>query len=142
MKLINGKNFFSIVCISFTLIVTAKLVIEAITGHFDNNYTVNIFCCLFFSVVITGILSLHFYLQRFPLIPVLAGQYLAVIAATVGLVRLMDIAADTDTNAMWQMIASVTIPFVLSAAVYYIAFFRQIKRANEILAELSPPSAE
>lgn len=137
MKLINKKNYISIVCISFTLIVCGKLLIEKAFGFTDVHYTSNIFICLGFSVIITAALALHFYLQRFPLIPVLTAQYLLVIGATAGFVKAADVVAGTDTNAMWQMILSVTIPFVVSAAVYYISYFRQIKKANEILAEIS-----
>jgi len=137
MKLINKRNCISIVCISFTLIVCGKLLIEKAAGFTDVHYTGNIFACLGFSVIITAVLALHFYLQRFPLIPVLAVQYLLVVAGTAGFVKVTDIIAGTDTNAMWQMIVSVTIPFAVSAAVYYIAYFRQIKKANDILAEIN-----
>ena len=137
MKLINRKNFISIVCISFTLLVCGKLLLEKCMGFTDVHYTGNIFTCLFFSVIITAILALHFYLQRFPLLPVLALQYLGVAGATVGFVKLADMVGETSTDAMWQMILSVTIPFVASAAVYYIVYFRQIKKANDIIAELN-----
>ena len=137
MKLINKKNCISIVCISFTLIVCGKLLIEKDAGFTDVHYTGNIFACLGFSVIITAVLALHFYLQRFPLIPVLAVQYLLVVAGTAGFVKVTDIIAGTDTNAMWQMIVSVTIPFAVSAAFYYFSYFRQIKKANDILAEIN-----
>ena len=92
------------------------------------------------SIIITAVLALQFYLQRFPLIPVLIAQYAIVAGATVGFVKLADVIADTDTNAMWQMILSVTIPFIISAAVYYITFFKQIKKANDIIAEINQSS--
>jgi hypothetical protein len=136
MKLINRKNFFTIVCISFTMIVTGKLIFEKIIGHFDRYYSDNIFICLGFCVVIPAVLSVHYYLQRFPLLPVLIGQYLVVLGATVLFVLTVDKISGTDTNAMWQMIVSVTIPYVLGAAYYYFMFFRQIGKANDILAEL------
>ena len=136
MKLINRKNFISIVCISFTLIVCGKLLLEGMMGVTDRNYTMNIFCILGFSIIITGALAAHFYLQKYPLIPVLIGQYAAVVGTVVALVKLTDLIAGTETKSMMQMIISVTIPFVVSAAVYYISFFRQIKKANEILAGL------
>lgn len=136
MKLINKHNFISIVCVSFTLIVCGKLLLEKIMGFTDKYYTENIFTCLCFSVIITLVLALHSYLQRFPLIPVLIGQYVVVLVAVVGFVSLADIIAGIETNAIWQMILSVTIPFIISAFVYYIAFFRQVKKANSILAEL------
>ena len=137
MKLINKKNFISIVCISFTLIVCGKLLIEKAFGFTDVHYTGNILLCLGFSVIITAALALHFYMQRFPLVPVLAVQYLLVIGTTAGIVKAVDVIAGTATNAMWQMLLSVTIPFMVSAAVYYMAFFRQIKKANDILAEIN-----
>ena len=51
-------------------------------------------------------------------------------------VSLVDVIAGIETNAIWQMILSVTIPFIVSAFVYYITFFRQVKKANSIIAEL------
>ncbi len=137
MKLINKKNFISIVCISFTLIVCGKLLIEKAAGFTDVHYTSNIFACLIFSVIITAVLALHLYLQRFPLIPVLTGQYAGVIGVTIAFVKITDIITGTDTNAMWQMLLSVTIPFFVSAFVYYNIYFRQIKKANNIIAELN-----
>ena len=134
MKLIGKKNFISIVCISFTLIVCGKLLLEAAIGFTDKNYTMNIFGILAFSVMITSVLALHFYLQRFPLIPVLIGQYAGVLGATVAFVKITDLIAGTETKHMWQMLLSVTIPFVISAVIYYISFFRQIDRANDIIA--------
>ena len=137
MKLINKNNFISIVCISFTLLVCGKLLLEKSMGFTDVHYTENIFTCLFFSLIITAILALHFYLQRFPLIPVLIVQYLSVIGVTAGFVKIADMIGNTSTNAMWQMMLSVTIPFIVSAVVYYITYFRQIKKANAIIAEIN-----
>ena len=137
MKLINKKNYFQIVCISFTMIVTGKLLLEKIIGFTDKHYTENIFTCLAFSVMITAVLSLHYYLQKFPLIPVLIGQYAVIIGLVVGLVKIADVMVGTTTNAMWQMLLSVTVPYIISAVVYYILFFRQVKKANSILSELS-----
>ena len=137
MKLINRHNFISIICISFTLIVCGKLLLEKIIGFTDKHYTENIFTCLAFSVMITAVLSLHYYLQKFPLIPVLIGQYAVIIGLVVGLVKIADVMVGTTTNAMWQMLLSVTVPYIISAVVYYILFFRQVKKANNILNELS-----
>ena len=137
MKLINRQNFISIICISFTLIVCGKLLLEKIIGFTDKHYTENIFTCLAFSVMITAVLSLHYYLQKFPLIPVLIGQYAVILGLVVGLVKIVDVMVGTITNAMWQMLLSVTAPYIISAVVYYILFFRQVKKANNILSELS-----
>ena len=136
MKLITRKNFISIVCISFTLIVCGKLILEKLTDFTDKHYTENIFICLGFSVFITLILSLHYYLQRFPFIPVFLGQYAVTVALVFLLVWVSGHFSENSPNAYRDMFISVTIPFICGAAVYYISFFRQIKKANKILEEM------
>ena len=137
MKLINKRNFISIVSIFFTLITCGKLLYERALNFTDRYYTDNIFTILGFSVLITLILSLHFYLQKFPFWLVLIAQY----ALTVGIVFLaIFIHGRFSTNAptaYWDMFVSITIPFLIGALVYYICFFVQIKRANKVLEKLN-----
>ena len=137
MKIINKRNFVSIVCIFFTLITCGKLLYERALNFTDRYYTDNIFTILGFSVLITLILSLHFYLQKFPFWLVIIAQY----ALTVGIVFLaIFIHGRFSTNAptaYWDMFVSITIPFFIGALVYYICFFVQIKRANKVLEKLN-----
>ena len=137
MKLINKRNFISIVCIFFTLITCGKLLYERALNFTDRYYTDNIFTILGFSVLITLILSLHFYLQKFPFWLVIIAQY----ALTVGIVFLaIFIHGRFSTNAPTayrDMFVSITIPFLIGALVYYICFFVQIKRANKVLEKLN-----
>ena len=136
MKLINKRNFVSIVCIFFTLITCGKLLLEKAYGFTDKYYTDNIFTILALSVLITLILSLHFYLQKFPFLLVLIAQY----ALTVGIVFLAIFIhgqfSENAPTAYWDMFVSITIPFFVGALVYYICFFAQIKKANRILEKL------
>ena len=136
MKLINRKNFVQIVCIFFTLITCGKLLLEKAYGFTDKYYTDNIFTILGFSVLITLILSLHFYLQRFPFLLVFIAQY----ALTVGIVFLAIFIhgrfSENAPTAYWDMFISITIPFLFGALAYYIIFFVQIRKANRILDEL------
>ena len=94
-----------------------------------------IFCVI--TVLITLILSLHFYLQKFPFWLVIIAQY----ALTAGIVFLaIFIHGRFSTNAptaYWDMFVSITIPFIFGALVYYICFFVQIKRANKVLEKLN-----
>jgi predicted tellurium resistance membrane protein TerC len=136
MKLINRHNFISIVCISFTLIVCGKLLWEKSSGFIDRYYTENIFTCLGVSVLATFVLSLHYYLQRFPFIPVVIGQYLALIGFVFLCIWIMGHFTDNAPSAYRDMFVSVTIPYVIGAVVYYISFFLQIKRANEVFENL------
>lgn len=136
MKLINRNNFISIVCITFTLVVCGKLLLEKSTGFIDRYYTENIFTCLGISVLATFVLSLHYYLQRFPFIPVVIGQYLALIGFVFLCIWIMGHFTENAPSAYKDMFVSVTIPYVAGAIVYYISFFRQIKRANEVFSNL------
>lgn len=136
MKLINKHNFISIVCITFTLVVCGKLLLEKSTGFIDKYYSENIFTCLAISVLATFVLSLHYYLQRFPFIPVVIGQYLALIGFVFLCIWIMGHFTDNAPSAYKDMFVSVTIPYVAGAIVYYISFFRQIKRANEVFSNL------
>ena len=137
MKLINRKNFISIVCISFTLLVCGKLLLEYAYDFTDRYYTQNIFMCLLFSVLITFILSLHYYLRQFPFLPVLIGQYLITVGLIVAGIRIAGYFTEEAPTAYRDMILSVTVPFVVGAIVYYIIFFRQIRKANAQLEELN-----
>ena len=137
MKLINKSNFISVVCISFTLIVCGKLLLELALDFTDRYYTQNIFMCLLFSALITFILSLHYYLRNLPFLPVLIGQYLLTIGLTVFGIWVAGKFTDEAPTAYRDMIISVTIPFVAGAIVYYIIFFRQIRKANAVLEELN-----
>jgi ABC-type Mn2+/Zn2+ transport system permease subunit len=136
MKLITRKNFISIVCISFTLIVCGKLLLEKAYGFTDKYYTENIFMCFGFSVLITLILSLHFYLQKYPFIPVFIGQYLVTLIVVFLGIWIAGHFTENAPTAYRDMFISVTIPFFFGAAVYYISFFRQIRKANRMLEGL------
>ena len=136
MKIINRNNFISIVCVSFTLIVCGKLLLEKSMGFVDKNYTENIFMCLGISVLVTAILSLHYYLQNLPFIPVVIGQYILVIGIIFAGIWIGGHFSENAPTAYWDMFISVTIPYVIGAVVYYISFFLQIKKANETIAQL------
>jgi len=136
VKLINKNNYISIVCISFTCVVCGKLLLEKCLGVTDRFYTENIFTCLLGSVVITWVLSLHYYLQKFPFIPVFIAQYLLVVGFVVFGIRILSVFTDIAPHGYRDMIVSVSIPFVIGGVLYYIAFFREIRKANKKLEEL------
>lgn len=137
MKLINRHNFISIVCISFTAVVCGKLIFERLIGFTDANYSDNILTCLAISVFVTGVLSLHYYLQRFPLIPVMIVQYAVTIGAVFLFVWISGFFEPQSPSAYRDMFVSVTIPYIVGAFIYYLSFFRQVRRANEMINEIN-----
>lgn len=137
MKLITKHNFFYIVCVSFTLITTGKLLLEKIDGFTDRYYSENIFTILAISILGTLVLATHYYLRRFPFIPVFIGQYLVTIGIVCLAIRIGQEFTDFAPTAYKDMIISVTIPFVIGAIVYYVAFFHEIKKANKLLENMN-----
>ena len=137
MKLITKHNFFYIVCVSFTLITTGKLLLEKIDGFTDRYYSENIFTILAISILGTLVLATHYYLRRFPFIPVFIGQYLVTIGIVCLAIWIGQKFTDFAPSAYKDMIISVTIPFVIGAIVYYVAFFREIKKANKLLENMN-----
>ncbi len=136
MKRITRNNFISIFFVSFTLIVCGKLLLEKSLGVTDIYYTENIFTCLGVSVLATAILSVHYYLQHLPFIPVVIGQYLLLIGLVFSGIWIGGHFTDNAPSAYIDMFISVTIPYVIGAIVYYVSFFIQIKKANEIFMSL------
>lgn len=136
MKIIDRHNFISVVCVSFTLIVCGKLLYEKLIGFTDRFYTENIFTCLLVCVLATVILSLHYYLQRFPFIPVVIGQYVFLIGVIFVTIWIASKFTDMAPSAYKDMFISVTIPYVIGAAAYYISYFLEIKKANEFFSKL------
>lgn len=136
MKIIDRHNFISVVCVSFTLIVCGKLLYEKLIGFTDRFYTENIFTCLLVCVLATFILSLHYYLQRFPFIPVVIGQYVFLIGVIFASIWFASKFTDMAPSAYKDMFISVTIPYVIGAAAYYISYFLEIKKANDIFSKL------
>ena len=137
MKLISKKNFISIVCIFFTLITCGKLLLEKLYNFTDRYYTDNIFTILGFSVLITLVLSVHYYRQRFPFLLVFIGQYAATVAIVFLAIWLHGLLSENAPTAYMDMFWSITIPFFGGAIVYYICFFYQIRKANRMLERLN-----
>ena len=137
MKLINKKNFISIVCILFTLITCGKLLSEKLYNFTDKYYTDNIFTILAFSVLITLILSVHYYLQRFPFLLVFLGQYVVTVGIVFLAIWIHGLISTNAPTAYMDMLWSITVPFFGGAIVYYICFFYQIRKANKMLEKLN-----
>ncbi len=136
MKVIDKHNFLAVVCVSFTLVVCGKLLLEAMSGTTDPFYAVNIFICLVICILATGILALHYYLQRFPFLPVVIGQYLVLMGLIFAAIWIGGKYVDISSSAYWDMFRSVTIPYAIGAAAYYISYFLQIRKANALLEGL------
>lgn len=132
-KMINKQNFGPIVSSVFTCLLLGKVILESIMGHRDENYVENILTLFIITVAATFILSMHQYLQDLPIMLVMLLQYGLLMVSVMGGIWLESRFTDMHPNAYRDMFFSVTIPYIVLAGLYYISFFRQIKKANALL---------
>lgn len=134
--MITKKNFFPTICVVYTILVLTKLILEAAMGYSDTQYTQNLLFMFATSVVAVFILSLHSFLQNVPLLFVIIGQYLLLIALVEGGLLLIGLFSSVSSDGYLEMFLSVSIPYGIGATIYYIEYFRQVKKMNALLQEI------
>ncbi|MDE6433854.1 MAG: hypothetical protein K2L07_06445 [Lachnospiraceae bacterium] len=139
--MITRKNFLPIICVVYTIIVLTKLILEAVMGHTDTYYTQNLLFMFVVSFAAVFLLSLHSFLQNIPLLFVIIGQYLLLIAFVEGGIWLISLFEPVSPDGYLDMFLSVSIPYGIGAAIYYIEYFRQIKKMNDLLQEIQSRDA-
>jgi len=135
--MIDKHNFWSIVSSVFTCLLIGKIIFEGIIGHRDTYYVENILTMFLVTVVGTFIISMHKYLQNVSILLVMFLQYVVLIGSVMGGLWIAGYFMDVDVSGYGDMFRSVTIPYVVLAGVYYISFFREVKKANALLAEIN-----
>lgn len=135
--MIDKHNFWSIVSGVFTCLLIGKIILESIMGYRDVNYAENILTLFIITVAATAILGMHKYLQNVPILLVMFLQYVGLIGSVMGAIWVISCITDVSPSGYWDMFWSVTIPYVVLAGVYYISFFREVKKANALLLEMN-----
>ena len=137
MQLINKHNYFSTVCKIFTILIIVKVILEYVTGREDAYYIDNILSMFVITLLATLVLGLHYYLQDLPLIPVIIGQYVILMAVIHGSMSASAHFFGTKyaSNGYRDTFITFTIPYVVGATAYYVAFFRECKKANRIVMD-------
>lgn len=136
MGVINRKNFIPTVCVVYTVLSLGKIIYEvALSQSMEHNYE-NFLWMLAISVMATFVLSIHQYLQRFPIWLVILGQYLVLIALVGLLIWIEGHFVYLHPDAYSDMFWSVTVPYLFGAATYYYSFWRKVQKANVILKDL------
>ncbi len=135
--MIDRHNFWSIVSGVFTCLLIGKIILEGIMGYRDVNYAENILTMFIITAVATAILGMHKYLQNVPVLLVMLLQYAGLIGGVMGAIWIISRFTDVAPSGYQDMFWSVTIPYVVLAGVYYISFFREVKKANELLLKIN-----
>lgn len=136
MKIINKKNFFATVCVIFTMLMLGKIIVEFLAQGIFGNYQGNLLTMFLLSFLATLVLSQHYRFQKYPLLVVIIGQYVLLIALVMFITWLGGQMEPLHENGYRDMFLSFSIPYFIGVVIYYGAVFHEIKRANKTLQEL------
>lgn len=136
MKIINRQNFWSVVCIVFTLLLLGKILLEFIVQGVFGNYQENILIMFGLSFLATFVLSQYYRFQKYPLLVVILGQYILLIGVVMLITWMGGWFYELHKDAYRDMFLSFTIPYAIGVIIYYAAVFHEIKVANQALKEI------
>ena len=135
MKIIKKGEFIPTVCMIYTILSVAKIVLEAMTQGNFGGYQANLLEMLFLAFLSTFVLSQHYRLEYLPLAIVALVQYIVLTAVVMLLTWISGRFTQLHENAYHDMFWSFTIPYVVFAAVYYAALYIEVRRANYLLKQ-------
>lgn len=128
------SDFFSGVCIFFTILLFSKFLLEYLMkpSTWDGTRT-NIVFMFLFCVLSLFILEQHKRFEKLPMVLVLLLQYLIALSVVMILVWISGRYEELSKYAYRDVFLSFTIPYIFGAAWYYISLIYEAKRANEML---------
>lgn len=131
MKMI--KEYLLSVCVVYTILALGKVLIEGIGGMQDPYYVMNFGILFVITCYAAFILFMHRIFHKVPLLFVMIGQYVLVIGGVMAGIFIMSKFMEVSPAAYRDMFIQITLPYIVFAGIYYISYFREIKKANEII---------
>lgn len=142
MKIIHKSNFFSTVCVVFTLLVLGKLVLEYIVQGAWGNYQGNLLVMFVLSTVATFVLSQYYRFQKYPLLAVMIVQYLVLIGGVMLFTWISGFFAPLHEDGYRDLFLSFSIPYAIGVVVYYMALFHEVRKVNGVLRKIRADAAQ
>lgn len=136
MKIIHKQNFFSTVCVVFTLLVLGKLILEYIAQGVWGNYQGNLLMMFVLSVLAVFVLSQYYRFQKYPLLAVIVVQYLVLIGGVMLFTWISGFFEPLHENGYRDMFLSFSVPYVIGVVIYYVALFHEVKTVNKALEQI------
>lgn len=135
MKII--KDYLLSVCVVYTILAMTKVLMEGIGGKQDPYYVMNFGILFVITCFAAFVLFMHRIFHKVPLLFVMIGQYAVVIGGVMLGIFILSKFTEISLHAYRDMFIQITLPYIVFAAVYYIAYFREIKRANKNIKALN-----
>lgn len=130
------KHYLLAVSVVYTILAMSKVLYEGITGRLDPNYVVNFGVMFIITCFATFILFMHRIFHKVPLLFVMIGQYVVVIGTVMLGIFVASKLTEVSPYAYREMFLQISIPYIICATIYYFNYFREIKKANDILKAL------
>ena len=99
----------------------------------DPYYVMNFGILFVITCYAAFILFMHRIFHKVPLLFVMIGQYVLVIGGVMAGIFIMSKFMEVSPAAYRDMFIQITLPYIVFAGIYYISYFREIKKANELI---------
>lgn len=142
MKIITKQNFFSTVCVIYTLLVSGKVVLEYFTQGVWGNYQENLLVMLVLSALSVLVLSQYYRFSKYPLLVVIVLQYLVLVGGVMLFTWISGFYAPLHENGYRDMFLSFSIPYAIGVVVYYVSLFHEVKTVNRMLWQIKDEMPE
>ena len=136
MKLVNRKNFISVICVTYTVISILLTIINILIEGEMNSTQLNIFTCLLLSILGVGVLSQHYRLERFSPLAMVIIQYLAAVAVILVSLKAASYFTYVHPGGYRDMVISFSVPYFIGAVIYYISLMLEVRKQNRILEKI------
>lgn len=136
MKIITKQNFFSTVCVVYTMLVLGKLGLEFLTQGVWGSYQGNLLVMFVLSALAVFVLSQYYRFRKYPLVAVIIVQYLVLVGGVLLFTWVSGFFAPLHENGYRDMFLSFSIPYAIGVVIYYTALLHEIKKVNRMLKKI------
>ena len=142
MRLITRKNFLSVFCMVFTIMVLGENFLEVIHSRSVNPTQFNLFWTAVFSLVSIAVLSRSYLLDC--VAPLRAGilLYLVTLTCVFGFVFLSGLRTPLHPHAFRDCVFFFSLPYLLFSFVYFRRLKRETERLDRDIRRLREQTAE
>ena len=136
MKIIKKNNFIVILCCTYTLISLTNAILELFFHQINENESLNSLTILGVSTIAMLVLSMQSFLKKWNILLVMVFQYVVFIGSIMLLMWAMNYVIPLHPRGYHDMFLSCTFFYLIGAVAYYISFFVQIWRENQMLDKI------
>ena len=136
MKLINKRNVFPIICITYTVVSVISTILEIINKREMNPTQLNLFLFLILSILGVVVLSQHYRFERFSPLTMIILQYAIAVAVIVISLRTASFFVDIHPDGYKDMTVSFSILYFIGAVIYYVCLRLEVRKQNRLLRSI------